>query len=107
MSMHVCIITFNLSRATEVQYRGLCDELAPAFAGVPGLLSKTWLADGASNTYGGVYLWRDRAAFQAFAASDLAADVMNHPVVANFALRDFGVLEGPSRMTNGMLSAAA
>jgi hypothetical protein len=105
--MHVCIINFNLDGVTEEQYRALCDELAPAFAEVPGLASKTWLADPASGTYGGVYMWNDRESFEAFKASELAAGVMNHPAIANFSLRDFGVLEGPSAVTHGLVAAAA
>lgn len=105
--MHVCIINFNLDGVTEEQYRGLCDELAPAFAEVPGLASKTWLADSEGGTYGGVYMWSDREAFEAFKASELAANVMNHPAVKNFSLRDFGVLEGPSAVTHGLVAAAA
>ena len=105
--MHVLVITFNLEGITEEQYRGICDELAPAFAAVPGLESKTWLADAASNTYGGVYMFRDRDAFEAFAGSDLAAQVSSSPNLANFTMRDFAVLEAPSAVTHGLIGAAA
>ncbi len=105
--MHVLVVNFNLDGVTEEQYRGLCDELAPAFAEVPGLEAKTWLADAKTGTYGGVYMFRDEESFQAFAESELAAGVMNHPAIANFSMRDFGVLEGPSAVTNGLVAATA
>ena len=38
---------------------------------MPGLISKVWLANPATNTYGGVYTWRDRASMEAFARSEL------------------------------------
>ena len=105
--MHVLVVNFELDGVSEEQYRGLCDELAPAFAEVPGLEAKTWLADADSNTYGGVYMFRDRESFDAFAASDLAAGVAAHPNLANVTMRDFGVLEEPSAVTRGLVGAAA
>ena len=105
--MHVLVVNFQLDGVSEEQYRGLCDELAPAFADVDGLEAKTWLADSATGTYGGVYMFRDRAAFEAFASSELAAGVANHPNLADVTMRDFGVLEAPSAVTNGLVGATA
>ena len=105
--MHVLVVNFQLDGVTEQQYRALCDELAPAVAEVPGLVAKTWLADAETGTYGGVYMFTDKAAFQAFAASDLAAGVANHPNLTNMTMRDFGVLEAPSAITNGLVGATA
>ena len=42
--MQALIINFNLDGITRSDYEGLCTELAPAFAAVPGLISKHWLA---------------------------------------------------------------
>ena len=105
--MHVLVVNFHLDGIGEAQYRAVCDELAPAFAEVDGLESKTWLADADSGVYGGVYLFRDREAFEAFASSDLAAGVANHPNLADVTMKSFGVLEGPSRVTNGLIGATA
>ena len=60
--MHVQIINFPLADMTEEGYREACAQFAPAFAEPPGLLAKIWLADPATNTYGGVYLFREREA---------------------------------------------
>ena len=48
--MQALIINFNLHEITRSDYEGVCNELAPAFAAVPGLISKHWLADEANNT---------------------------------------------------------
>jgi hypothetical protein len=105
--MHVLVVNFQLNGITDEQYRRAADELAPAFAEVPGLASKTWLADADTGTYGGVYMFTDREACQAFAASDLASGVLNHPNLTNFTVRDFGVLEEQSAVTRGLVGAAA
>ena len=104
--MHVQIINFQLNDIDEAAYRMLCDELAPAFAALPGLLSKVWLADAATGTYGGVYLWQDRAAMEQFTRTDLFNAVATHPNLAGVSSRDFAVLEGPTRVTRGLAVAA-
>jgi hypothetical protein len=71
--MKVQIVTFQLNGIDDEAYGGMCDELAPAFAAVPGLSAKLWLADRDANTYGGVYLWSDAHAQAAYAESDLFA----------------------------------
>ncbi len=100
--MHIAIVNFRLKNMTHEQYGAACDELAPAFAAAPGLVSKVWLSDPTGNTYGGVYTWRDRSAFEAFTRSDLAKGVMTHPNFTDVVVKDFAVLEGPTHLTRGM-----
>ncbi len=45
---------FNLNGITETDYAAGCDQIAPAFAAVPGLVTKVWLADSDAGVYGGV-----------------------------------------------------
>lgn len=97
--MHVKIINFNLVNMTEEGYAEACEQLAPAFAALPGLLTKIWLRDPASNTYGGVYLFADRAAADAYAASELFKTVGAFPNFTNITVRDFGVDEDNTRRT--------
>lgn len=103
--MHVQIVHFKLRALSHDAYTELTEELAPAFAQVPGLVSKTWLADPAANLYGGVYVWADRQAMTAFGESDLFAAVVNHPNLADLSARDFAVLDAPSRVTRAMKPA--
>ena len=42
--VHVLIINFRLADMDEEGYRAACAEMAPAFAELPGLLAKVWLA---------------------------------------------------------------
>lgn len=105
--MHIQIINFHLKNVTEEQYGKLCDQLAPAFAKVPGLLEKTWLANRATNTYGGVYAWRDREAMVDFTKTDLFNGVATHPNLDAITSTDFAVMEGPTRVTRGLIQAVA
>lgn len=100
---HIQIVNFNLNGMTQAQYEQACEtQFAPAFRDVPGLLSKVWLSDPATNTYGGVYSWRDREALQAFLESPLFSSVASHPNLANITSRVFEVLGQPTRTTRGM-----
>ena len=105
--MHIMVVNFQLKGITEGEFRKLCDEVAPAFASVPGLASKVWLADAATNTYGGIYTWRNRQTMEAFMKSELFQEVGRNPNLAGITVRDFGVLEGPTRVTHGLATVAA
>lgn len=105
--MHIQIINFRLTGITRRDYDALCEQVAPAFAALPGLISKVWLADDQANTYGGVYTWRDRAAMEAFLKTDLFRTVATHPNLAEIVSRDFAVLEAPSAVTAAARAVAA
>lgn len=102
--MHVQIVNFNLKDMTDAGFRSMANEVAPAFASVPGLLGKIWLADVGKNTYGGVYIWHDAAAMHAYLASDLAKGVAGNPNFANLTSRDFDVLSGPTTSSGGPIA---
>src|SRR3990172_8183535 len=104
--MHIQVVNFNLKNMTDEEFRKMCDELAPAFAGMAGLISKVWLADKATNTYGGVYTWRDRSAYEVYVKSELFQAVGKHPNLTNITSTDFSVLEGPTRISHGLAAVA-
>ena len=104
--MHVQIVNFNLKDMTDAGFRLMANEVAPAFASVPGLLGKIWLADAGKNTYGGVYIWQDAAAMQAYLASDLGKGVTGNPNFANLTSSDFEMLSGPTGGSGGRVAAS-
>ena len=100
--MHIQIVNFNLENMTYDEYTSLCDEVAQAFAEVPGLISQVWLSDQDANTFGGVYTWQDRQAMETFTQSELFSNVAGNPNLVNITSKDFGILEGPTAVTNGL-----
>ncbi len=105
--MHIQIINFHLKDVSEADYRALCDQVAPAFAEVPGLTSKVWLANRSTNTYGGVYTWAGREEMDEFAKSDLFKAVATNPNLADMTSADFDVLEDPTSVTRGLVEVPA
>jgi hypothetical protein len=75
---------------------------APVLAKVPGLISKVWLVDEEKNTFGGFYLWENRAAMDNFMHSDLVKAVVSRPFVKNVSSVDFEVNQDASLITRGL-----
>ena len=100
--MHVQIITFNLSGLTDEEYRSHCEAIAPAFAQLPGLVSKTWLANAETNTYGGVYLWRDRRSMESYERSDIYGGMLANPHLEGLVARSFPVVEEATEITSNL-----
>ena len=106
--MHIQVVTFNLKGLSETEFSRACSEVfAPAFAEVSGLISKVWLRQPETNTYGGVYTWRDRAAMERYARSGLFQSIINDERFVNIRSQDFSVMEAPTRITHGLREAAA
>lgn len=76
-------------------------QLAPAFAAVPGLISKTWLENRTSGSYGGFYVFETKAAFDRFVASELFELTYAQAHVADLATCEFSVDQGPTSVTRG------
>jgi heme-degrading monooxygenase HmoA len=104
--MHIQIVNFGLEGIGEEQYSEQVESVAPAFANLAGLVSKTWLANEETNTYGGVYVWQDREAMEAYKETDIYKGMMANPYFKDFSVKDFAVLEGPTRITRGTAEAA-
>ena len=105
--MHAQVITYRLSGISQEEYQKLCEPLAPIIAAQPGLLEKTWLADPAANSYGGLYKWRDRASMEAFMQTDVVKGFASHPAIVELTSQDFQVWEAASLVTRGVVAVPA
>jgi hypothetical protein len=105
--MHILVVNFNLKGITEEDYLGLVEPIASAFAGLPGLVSKTWLANGETNTYGGVYVFSDREAMEAYKQTDIYKGMQANSHFENVTVTDFAVVENATRTTRGHIEVAA
>jgi heme-degrading monooxygenase HmoA len=104
--MYVLIVNFNLKDVDEAQYARMCDAAAPAFAAVPGLVSKLWLKNADTGTYGGVYIFESRDALNRFQETDLFRSLAVNKNLTNITADDFEVAEAPTRVTGRMFAAA-
>jgi heme-degrading monooxygenase HmoA len=74
---------------------------ASAIAEMPGLISKTWMADFATGTFASVYIWEDKASMDAFMASPAIAKVAAEPFLQDLAITVIPVHEEASAITRG------
>jgi len=105
--MNVLIVTFELEGISEEAWERQAAQLAPKFAAMPDLLSKVWLADPENNTYGGAYLWRDRAALDAYLAGPVFGALDKLPGVHSIETRTFAALEAPTSISLGAVATVS
>ena len=97
--MHILIINFNLKDLSREQFEEECQGLAQTFADISGLITKTWLANEETNTYGGVYHFENKQAMLDYKKSEVFAAIGANPAFINPVITDFGILDGPSKVT--------
>lgn len=90
---------------SETEYAALCLHAAPAIAGVDGLVWKLFVVEG-SNEAGGVYLFRDRSAAEAYLAGPIIEGLRSHPAVRGIAVRIYDLLEDATAVTAGHVPVA-
>ena len=104
--MYARIVTFRLDGLTPADYRGHVVAVAPAFTTWPGLLAKVWIADDNAGTYGGIYLFADRASADRTRDTDLYRSMAANPAFTDLSVQEFDVLDEPTAITATALAAA-
>ena len=106
MSQHTHLqIEFEFA-CTPDEYRKLVEHVAPAIAGVQGLVSKLWIIDEDRRRAGGAYLFSDRAAAAAYLGGPIVARLRENPAFRNVTARLFDVLSAPSELTRAFRGPA-
>ena len=90
--MEALVVTFK-THASREQFTAATAEHAPVFAELDGLLAKIWITDAESGTYGGIYLFRDRTALDAYLESDLFESIRAEPSFERMSWRSYRVLD--------------
>lgn len=100
MSAAIVQINFDIDVNAEQMSEAATDK-APVFNDVDGLLWKIWLVNADEGVSGGVYLFRDRAAAEAYAGGELVAQLRRQR--PDVSVRVFDVMEQPSLITHAPL----
>jgi hypothetical protein len=101
--MYARIVTFRLDGVTPAGYEHHAADVAAAFTQWPGLLAKVWIADADAGTYGGIYLFADRASADASRDTDVYRAMES--TFADVTVREFDVLDEPTAITASALTA--
>ena len=100
--MHIQIINFNLSGISRSEYEAAAAEAAQPISEMPGLISKRWLTNKETNTYGEVYIWETNQHMQDWMDSQIFKDIGANPAFANAKVTDFEMIESLSAVTRGV-----
>jgi len=90
--MEALVVTFK-TQASQEQFTAATAAHAPVFAELDGLLTKIWINDPDSSTYGGIYLFRDRTALDAYLESDVFASILAEPSFEGTSWRRYQILD--------------
>lgn len=102
MPQKMLVTNYRFNVSTE-EYQQMTNDLAQAFADVPGCIWKIWMIDRENKEAGAVYLFEDERSLQNFKASPLVASVLSHPALSNFDLKEREVIAGASVITRAPL----
>jgi len=89
--MHGMLITFK-SLASLDEVAQPFKEYAEALCEVPGLISKTWISDGAGRL-GGFHVFESRADANTYLGGELAASLVDNPAFHEFQIDHFDVID--------------
>lgn len=95
-------LKFNVSAA---EYEQTVSGLAEAIAAVEGLRWKVWLMNEAEQEAGGVYLFDNAEAVQAFLDGPIVSQVASHPAITAVSAKQFEISEDLTAVTRGPVGA--
>ena len=90
--MEALVVTFK-THASQEQFTAATAEHTPVFAELDGLLAKIWIADPETSSYGGIYLFGDRTALDAYLESDVFQSILAEPSFEDASWRSYRVLD--------------
>lgn len=91
--MYVQVATYKIDEMSDEEFVDANRDFASMMSAVPGLLAKIWLKAPDGTRYGGVYLWRDREAYEQFVGGDLWASVVTDESLSELDSRSFAVMD--------------
>lgn len=92
--MHALLVVYGLRGINAAAHAELAEQLVPALAAVPGLVSRTPLENASSGRYGAFYLFDSKVAFDRFVASELYGVAHGHAALAEVVASDFAISNG-------------
>ena len=98
MSKRILQINFKYD-LTAAEYEAAVAPLADPIANVDGLVWKVWIINDAEKEAGGIYLFENAAAVDAYMNSDIVAGVVAHPKLTDISAKHFDVMDQVSTIT--------
>lgn len=104
--MEALVVTF-MTEATLEEFTAANEEATPLFAEVDGLLTKIWIADPETSTYGGIKLFRDSAALESYLSGEIFRSIVDDPALRDVTYRRYQVIESLTAQTQPQIEVVA
>jgi len=89
---------FNVARP---DYEQAVAPLASEIAAVDGLAWKIWIMNEAESEAGGIMLFEDEASLKAYLEGPITAQILSHPALSDFSVKQFDMMEEQTAITRG------
>ena len=100
--MSACLLQVNFKfNVSASDYGEAVSQLAEEYAAVPGLRWKVWIINEAEQEAGGIYLFDDEASVKDLLEGPLTAQVLSHPALSDFSVKQFAVMDEITAITRG------
>lgn len=106
MSGRILQINFKFN-VPAADFKEAVDPMAEPISEVSGLAWKIMMINEDEKEAGGVYLFEDAASLQAFLEGPIAEQVVNHPALSDFSIKQFDIMKKFTAVTRGPVKAAA
>lgn len=103
MSVRILQMNFKFS-VSGAEYRQAVSPLANDIAAVAGLRWKVWIINEAESEAGGILLFDNEAAVKAYLDGPIAKQIVSHPALSDFSVKQFDVMEDVTAITRGPIS---
>jgi hypothetical protein len=100
MSERILQLNFKFS-VSGSDYEQAVSPLADQIAGVAGLRWKIWIINEEEGEAGGIHLFENEASVNAYLEGPIAAQVISHPALSEFSVKQFDVMEDQTKVTRG------
>ena len=101
--LSVLQINFTYVDMTTLEYEETVAPLAEPIAEVDGLLWKVWVINEEANESGGIYLFENMDALNAYLGGEIVAGLAAHPQIADISAKAFDVMDDMSAITRAPL----
>ena len=99
--MRRTIVRINFEyTCSEAELEGMANELKDTISDVNGLVWKVWTHNAEDALSGGIYLFEDRDAAEAYVNGPIGDEMRDHPELSNLEVNYFDIMEEPSRATS-------
>jgi hypothetical protein len=96
------IFQYKLTLSREEYDTHWVKPYAKAISAVPGLISKTWMADFDNAVFASFYVWNDKESMDSFMASPAIAQVAAEPFLTDLVITAIPIQEDASSITRGI-----